>query len=147
MASELDGRVALVTGGSRGLGRAVLPGMRDRRRGRIVNIGSDVVARPLAGLAAYITAKAAPVGLTRAWAHELGGHGVTVNLVAPGFVPVERHGEVTEADRREYVEGKALDRMAVPEDVAEVVTFPVSDRAAFVTGQVLAINGGRTFAF
>lgn len=127
------------------LGRAALPGMRERGAGSIVNIGSEVVERPTAGLAAYTTAKAAMIGLTRSWATELGALGIRVNLVSPGFVPVERHGDVAEADRRVYLEGVLLGRMGEPQDIANTVVFLASDRASFLTGQVITVNGGRTF--
>ena len=76
------------------LGRAVLPGMQARRYGRIVNIDSEVAHRPPPGRSAYAAAKNAQIGLTLSWARELGPFGITVNTVAPGFVPVERHADV-----------------------------------------------------
>ena len=126
------------------LGHAVLDGMRERSWGRIVNVGSDVVARPATGLSGYATAKAAMIGMTRAWAHELGPDGITVNLVAPGFVPVERHGDVPADERSAYLREVPVPRVGEPRDVGEVVAFLASDAAAYVTGQVIAVNGGRT---
>ena len=82
------------------LGRAVLPAMRARRFGRIVQIDSEVVDRPPPGRSAYATAKSAQIGLTRSWARELAPLGITVNTVAPGFIPVERHADVTDRDAR-----------------------------------------------
>jgi 3-oxoacyl-[acyl-carrier protein] reductase len=76
------------------LGRAILPGMRARRYGRIVQVDSEVADRPPPGRSAYATAKSAQIGLTRSWARELAPSGITVNTVAPGFVPVERHADV-----------------------------------------------------
>jgi 3-oxoacyl-[acyl-carrier protein] reductase len=76
------------------LGRAVLPGMKAQRWGRIIQIDSEVVDRIPADRSAYVTAKSAQIGLTRTWARELAPLGITVNTVAPGFVPVERHAEV-----------------------------------------------------
>src|SRR4030095_9891487 len=73
------------------LGRALVPGMRARRWGRIVHVDSEVAQRPRPGRSAYATAKSAQVGLARSWARELAPDGITVNTVAPGFVPVERH--------------------------------------------------------
>ncbi len=126
------------------VGRAVLPGMRRAGRGRIVNIGSEVVARPETGMSAYATAKAALVGLTRAWAQELGPDGITVNCVAPGFVPVERHADVPDTVRESYTQQVPLARMGTPEEIADVVVFLASDGARFLTGQTLTANGGRT---
>src|SRR6516162_4360033 len=82
------------------LGRAVLPGMQARRYGRIVHIDSEVAHRPPPGRSAYATAKSAQIGLTRSWARELAPFGITVNTVAPGFVPVERHAGVPTTSRR-----------------------------------------------
>ena len=76
------------------LGRAVLPGMQPRRYGRIVHIDSEVAHRPPPGRSAYATAKNAQIGLTLSWARELAPFGITVNTVAPGFIPVERHADV-----------------------------------------------------
>src|SRR5271169_6597407 len=76
------------------LGRAVLPGMQARRYGRIVHIDSEVAHRPPPGRSAYATAKSAQIGLTLSWARELAPFGITVNTVAPGFIPVERHADL-----------------------------------------------------
>src|SRR5215831_9435705 len=84
------------------LGRAVLPAMQARRYGRIVQIDSEVADRPPPGRSAYATAKSAQIGLTRSWARELAPFGITVNTVAPGFVPVERHAGVTAQIRNAY---------------------------------------------
>lgn len=126
------------------LGTALLGELERSAAARIINIGSEIVHRPTSGFAAYTTAKAALVGLTRAWAVELGPMGVTVNLVAPGFVPVERHAGVPDPEVAQYVEDVPMGRIGVPDDVAGVVAFLASDRAAFLTGQVLTVNGGRT---
>ena len=83
--------------------RAVLPGMRERGFGRIVQIDSEVADLPPPGRSAYAAAKSAQVGLTRAWARELAPSGITVNAVSPGFIPVERHADVDAAVRRDYV--------------------------------------------
>src|SRR5262249_41145718 len=85
------------------LGRAVLPGMQARRYGRIIHIDSEVAHRPPPGRTAYATAKSAQIGLTRAWARELAPSGITVNTVAPGFVPVERHAGVPGAVKDAYL--------------------------------------------
>ena len=74
--------------------------MRAKRHGRIVQIDSEVADRPPSGRSAYATAKSAQIGLARSWARELAPHGITVNTVAPGFIPVERHAEVPERIRR-----------------------------------------------
>ncbi|MEV4397146.1 SDR family oxidoreductase [Nonomuraea sp. NPDC049607] len=121
--------------------QAVLPGMRERGRGRVIQIGSDIVDRKLPGMSAYIAAKAAQHAMTQAWARELGPYGITVNVVAPGWIPVERHAGDDEAD---YLAEVPLGRMGTPADVAATVSFLASDGGAFVTGQRVTVNGGHT---
>ncbi|MFB9203403.1 SDR family NAD(P)-dependent oxidoreductase [Nonomuraea spiralis] len=121
--------------------QAVLPGMRERGRGRVIQIGSDVVDRRLPGMSAYIAAKGAQHALAQTWARELGPYGITVNVVAPGWIPVERHAGVDEAD---YLAEVPLGRMGTPADVAAAVSFLASDGGAFVTGQRVTVNGGHT---
>jgi len=125
------------------LGRAVLPGMRERRSGRIVHIDSEVADRPPPGRTAYATAKSAQIGLARSWARELAPLGITVNAVAPGFVPVERHADVADAERAAYLATVPTGRMGTPEDIAHAVSFFVSEAAGFVTGQRVVVDGGR----
>jgi 3-oxoacyl-[acyl-carrier protein] reductase len=126
------------------LGRAVLPGMQARRFGRIVHIDSEIADRPPEGRSAYATAKNAQIGLARAWAHELAGFGITVNTVAPGFIPVERHAEVAESDLLAYRATVPVGRLGRPEDVAHAVSFLASDGAGFITGQRILVDGGRS---
>jgi 3-oxoacyl-[acyl-carrier protein] reductase len=125
------------------LGRAVLAGMRQRRSGRIVNIDSEVAHRPPPRRSAYVTAKNAQIGLTLAWARELAPLGITVNTVAPGFVPVERHADVPAATRHAYLSTVPTGRMGTPDDIAHAVSFFASEGAGFVTGQRLVVDGGR----
>lgn len=125
------------------LGREVVPGMRARGYGRIVQIDSEVAFRSPAGRSAYATAKSAQIGLTRSWARELAPDGITVNSVAPGFIPVERHVDVSEAERAEYLASVPVGRMGTPEDIAHSVSFLVSEGAGFVTGQRIVVDGGR----
>jgi 3-oxoacyl-[acyl-carrier protein] reductase len=125
------------------LGRAVVPGMRARRHGRIIQIDSEVADRPPPGRSAYATAKHAQIGLTRAWARELAPSGITVNTVAPGFVPVERHADVPAEVRAAYLASVPAGRMGTPQDVAHAVSFLASEAAGFVTGQRIVVDGGR----
>lgn len=129
--------------------QAVAPGMKAARWGRIVNISSGAgLGVSLTGIQAYASAKAAQIGLTRQLAHELGPWGVTVNTVAPGFVrsnpATERQwASYGEAGQRALVEGIALRRLGTADDIAHGVLFFASDYAGWVTGQVLAIDGGK----
>ncbi|ADD42973.1 SDR family oxidoreductase [Stackebrandtia nassauensis] len=124
--------------------RAVLPAMREAGRGRVIQIGSDIFERALPGMSAYVAAKGAQLGLTRSWARELGPSGITVNMVAPGWIPVERHADAPAADLEEYRDDVPLGRLGVPDDVAAAVSYLASDAAGFVTGQRITVNGGHT---
>ena len=128
------------------LARAVLPGMLARGSGRIVQIDSEVADRPPPGRSAYATAKSAQIGLSRAWARELAPHGITVNTVAPGFIPVERHADVPDEIRSAYRATVPAGRMGVREDIAHAVSFFASEAAGFVTGQRLVVDGGRSLS-
>lgn len=126
------------------LGRAVVPGMQARRYGRIVHIDSEVAHRPPPGRSAYATAKNAQIGLARSWARELAPWGITVNTVAPGFVPVERHAEVPGETIDAYIASVPAGRMGTPGDIAHAVSFLASEDAGFITGQRLVVDGGRS---
>lgn len=121
--------------------QAALPGMRELGWGRFIHIGSDSFERALPGASAYNAAKGAQIGLARTWARELGRYGITVNVVAPGWIPVERHGD---ADPADYVADVPLGRIGTPADIADVVAFVASDAARFVTGERITVNGGHT---
>jgi len=123
---------------------AVLPGMQTKQSGRIVQVDSEVVDRPPPGRSAYVTAKSAQIGLARSWARELAQLGITVNMVAPGFIPVERHADVPDEVRSAYLASVPAGRLGTREDVAHAVSFFVSEAAGFITGQRLVVDGGRS---
>jgi 3-oxoacyl-[acyl-carrier protein] reductase len=135
--------------GAFNLAQAVAPGMKARQAGRIVNISSGAgLGISLTGIQAYAAAKAAQIGLTRQLAHELGPFGITVNSVAPGFVranpTTERQWEAYgAAEQQRLIESIALRRLGTPEDITHAVLFFASDYAGWITGQVLAVSGGK----
>ena len=122
--------------------RAALPYLRSSRNGRVINIASDTALWGAPRLLAYVASKGAVIAMTRSMARELGEHGVTVNAVAPGLTLVEATEYVPAERHHLYVGGRALNRTQVPADVCGAVIYLLSDAAAFVTGQLLAVNGG-----
>ena len=128
--------------------RAVVPGMKERRWGRIITIASTAgLGVSKTGIQAYTSAKAAQIGFTRQMAHDLGPFGITVNCIAPGFI---RSNPATERQWASYgpegqaalVAGITMRRLGKPEDIANGVQFFASERSSWVTGQILAIDGG-----
>jgi len=116
--------------------------MAKQRSGRIVNITSVVGMTGNAGQANYASAKAGLIGLTKAAALELASRGVTVNAVAPGFIETDMTASLPEKVREELLGRIPLKRLGQAEDVAAAVSYLASDQAAYVTGQVLSVNGG-----
>lgn len=122
--------------------RAALPYLAASGKGRVVNVGSDTALWGAPKLLAYVASKGAVMAMTRTMARELGAQGITVNTVAPGLTLVEATEYVPEDRHRLYVEGRAINRAQMPEDVCGAVAFLLSEDAGFITGQFLAVNGG-----
>lgn len=126
------------------LAKRLLPGMKGRQFGRIINITSEVFQEGVPGFSAYVSAKGGQVGWSRSMANELAPHGITVNCVAPGWIPVERHKDVPTEDKDNYLATIPVGRWGHPDDVAHAVGFFASKEASFLTGQTLMVNGGRS---
>jgi 3-oxoacyl-[acyl-carrier protein] reductase len=124
--------------------QAVLPDWRARRSGRVINIGSEVVELGNPNFGNYVSAKGAMLAMSRSWARELAAEGITVNVVSPGWIPVERHADADKAMMQAYIDEVPAGRMGSPEDIARTVVFLASEQASFITGQKVAVNGGRT---
>jgi 3-oxoacyl-[acyl-carrier protein] reductase len=121
-----------------------LPKMKAAGWGRIVNITSEVFHRSVSPYSAYVAAKGGQIGWSRSMARELAPFGITVNMVAPGWIPVERHAQDPQQLKDDYFALIPARRWGVPKDVADAVLYLASDEASFVTGQTLCVNGGLT---
>ncbi|NWF51205.1 MAG: 3-oxoacyl-[acyl-carrier-protein] reductase [Ignavibacteriaceae bacterium] len=124
--------------------KAVLKPMMAQRYGRIVNITSVVGLIGNAGQSNYSASKAGVIGFTKSMARELASRNITVNAVAPGFIETEMTAKLNEAQREALLRNVPMARMGKPEDIARVVAFLCSEDADYITGQVIAVDGGMT---
>ena len=122
--------------------KAVARQMVKQRYGRIVNLSSVVGLRGNAGQVNYAASKAGVIGMTKSLAKELAGRNITVNAVAPGFIDTDMTAALTDAAKTAALGAIPMGRMGAPEDVAQAVAFLASDGAGYITGQVLAVDGG-----
>lgn len=124
---------------------AATPFLKASGKGKVLNLASDTALWGAPRLMHYVASKGAIIAMTRSMARELGDHGIAVNAIAPGLTLVEATEYVPRERHDQYVEGRAMRRPQVPEDVAGAALFFLSDAAGFVTGQLLPVNGGFVF--
>lgn len=139
---QFDSVIDTNLGGAFNCMRHVVPLMVKARYGRIVNISSVVGVYGNAGQVNYAASKAGLIGMTKSAAKELGGRGITVNAVAPGFIETAMTAELDDAASGALTSRIAAGRLGAPEDVANAVAFLASDDASYVTAQVLGVDGG-----
>lgn len=128
------------------LTRAVLPFMKQQKWGRIINIGSEVLQIGRPNFSAYVAAKGAQNGWTRSMSTELAPFGITVNMISPGWIPVERHENDSPEQKAAYLATVPAGRWGVPDDLGGIVTLLASDAGSFISGQNVCVNGGLTVA-
>jgi 3-oxoacyl-[acyl-carrier protein] reductase len=124
------------------LARAALRGMLRRRAGRIIGIGSVVGSTGNPGQANYAAAKAGLVGMSKALAQEVGSRGITVNVIAPGFIETAMTGVLPDEQKAKLTAAIPLGRMGQPADIAAACVYLASDEAGWITGATLHVNGG-----
>lgn len=125
--------------------RAVLPHMRDQGSGRILNISSNTVWKGVPGFLHYVTSKSALVGFSRALAREVGEYGITVNTIAPDYIPDQLLLDKYPGHNEAVIAQRSLGRTQTPDDMVGMVVFLAGPGAAFVTGQSFLVNGGSHF--
>ena len=126
------------------LAQAALPGMKEKKWGRIINITSEVFAASVPNFSAYVAAKGGQIGWSRSMSGELAPFGITVNMVAPGWIPVERHADDPVETKSSYLSRIPAGRWGTTADVRNAVKFFALEESGFITGQTLHVNGGMT---
>ncbi|RDV27424.1 3-oxoacyl-ACP reductase FabG [Alteromonas aestuariivivens] len=124
------------------LSKAVLRGMMKKRKGRIINVGSVVGCAGNAGQANYAAAKAGVIGFSKSMAREVASRGITINVVAPGFIDTDMTKALTDDQREAIFKDIPANRLGQPEEIAATVTFLASEGAAYITGETIHVNGG-----
>lgn len=122
--------------------RAVSPIMIRQKSGKIINMSSVVGIVGNAGQINYCAAKAGVIGMTKSLAKELGGRGINVNAIAPGFIKTDMTNKLSDKNKEMIMENIPLKRIGVVEDIAEVAAFLASEAASYITGQVISVDGG-----
>ena len=122
--------------------KAVMRGMMKARKGRIINIASVIGLTGNAGQSNYAAAKAGIIAFSKSLAKEIGSRGITVNVVAPGFIQTDMTDSLPEEAKNALMQQIALGRLGAPSDIAEAVAFLASPAAAYITGETLNVNGG-----
>lgn len=140
--SERDRMLGVNLIGAMNVSKAVLPSMIHYKHGNIINISSMWGEVGASCEVVYSAAKAGLIGFTKALAKELGPSGIRVNCVSPGVIDTDMNSELSESDMNELIKEIPLNKIGTPSDIAKAIKFLVSDKASYITGQVLSVNGG-----
>ena len=141
-ADEWDDIINTNLGSVYRLSKAVLRGMMKARRGRIISIASVVGVMGNAGQTNYAAAKAGIIGFSKSLAREIGSRGITVNVIAPGFIATDMTSKLPAEQQQQLIHQIALGRLGNPDDIAGAVAFLASPQAGYITGETLHVNGG-----
>lgn len=139
---ERDRMIAVNLIGAMNVSKAVLPSMIHHKRGNIINISSMWGEVGASCEVVYSASKAGLIGFTKALAKELGPSGIRVNCISPGVIDTDMNSDLSDEDMKELISDIPLNRIGTPSDIAKAVKFLISDKASYVTGQVLSVNGG-----